>query len=1107
MALTVSQIQNAYVAFFNRPADVAGLNYWSGYAGSETDLLNTFAVSDEYTSLYTGLNSTQIVNKVYGNLFGHDADLAGLNYWVGKLAAGDLKIGNIADAINKGAQGTDATAVANKTIAATAFTTALDTAAEVVAYSAISASGLASVTAWLSAVTDTAASLTAATSAAGIAAITATVVSNVAATGSTFTLTTGTTVYTGGTGDDTFIGSAGVIDGVTINAGAGDDTLTLSLNSDDDASSFVATDLENLTVRLLSSATAAVAIDLSEVTGLETLTARRVADAAAGVDLTFENIQDTAIVLTLENISADDVEVTFDFDDSVVTGTADQVTLNVDSVTATTGTASGTAAVVLIDGDIEIVNLVSVGDGNVLTLVASGATALNVSGGDIEFALALSANIVSVDASEMTGGITLELAATASVSVTGGAGDDSINVSALAAAGTTSTSIVDAGAGNDAIVIDAAAFNFEGLTIDGGTGTDTLTVTLAAAATAVGTSTATVAAISGIETIVIDASAVTGTVAIDLSALGLATAVDTIEIDAGGAGAVIDIENMVAEDLVLSLTGSNTVTLTASLTTTTGTADAISIAIGAAADLNGTATTNNVTLNLNLDQFESISLELSSTTTETIDLDVDSTGATAINIVVGADVTAEVDLTTVANLATLVLSGSGDVVIDALSLADGVEIDASALSGNLTATVTGTAITDKVSFTGGSGDDVITIGDGRFTVAMGAGDDTLTIDSDLTSRDSFDGGTGTDTIVISIATDTSVDLVAANFEILDIDVTGAGSVTATVAVDMMTALTAIQVTVGSADSLSITGVDLAELKIDITNVDVLGALTVSNSASSAVANLTVASTGSADVVIGDIVLSDFVTVNLDLSVSSGTVTATLDVEISNLTATAATSLVITGDDDNLANTTAFAIDLADGATIDLTGFGSGDIGAVTASTDTVTLNTASATVATAAGIAETLAVYSIAGGISLNTGSDYTIELGDAATSSQVTLIDFGLNTATLVVSNDGADTIVINDTSSTADNVGDVVILGFLGGGDHGVTNTTRIDLSDWTGIADIYDLTIAAIEDGVVFAIAADGDPYTQGVTITSSAFDGTITLIGVSEANIDSSNFVFA
>ena len=106
MALSVSQIQNAYVAFFNRPADVAGLNYWSSYAGSSSDLLRTFAQQSEYTSLFTGLNNTQAVNLIYNNLFGRDADLPGLNYWVGQLANGKVTVANIADAVNKGAQGT-----------------------------------------------------------------------------------------------------------------------------------------------------------------------------------------------------------------------------------------------------------------------------------------------------------------------------------------------------------------------------------------------------------------------------------------------------------------------------------------------------------------------------------------------------------------------------------------------------------------------------------------------------------------------------------------------------------------------------------------------------------------------------------------------------------------------------------------------------------------------------------------------------------------------------------------------------------------------------------------------------------------------------------------
>ena len=67
MTLTTAQIQNAYVAFFNRPADVEGLNYWLAYTGNSAELLNTFAQSAEYKSLYSGMNNTQLVNAVYQN--------------------------------------------------------------------------------------------------------------------------------------------------------------------------------------------------------------------------------------------------------------------------------------------------------------------------------------------------------------------------------------------------------------------------------------------------------------------------------------------------------------------------------------------------------------------------------------------------------------------------------------------------------------------------------------------------------------------------------------------------------------------------------------------------------------------------------------------------------------------------------------------------------------------------------------------------------------------------------------------------------------------------------------------------------------------------------
>lgn len=186
MALTTAQIQNAYVAFFNRPADVAGLQYWSTYAGSTGDLLNTFAQSSEYKGLYANMNSTQIVNAVYQNLFGRAPEVSGLNYWVGQLDNGKLAIGNIADAINKGSQGADATIISNKVAAATSFTNGLDTTAKIVAYAGVNSTGLTAVKNWLAAVTSDAATLTSATSTTGLSTIISTVQSNVASSGSTF---------------------------------------------------------------------------------------------------------------------------------------------------------------------------------------------------------------------------------------------------------------------------------------------------------------------------------------------------------------------------------------------------------------------------------------------------------------------------------------------------------------------------------------------------------------------------------------------------------------------------------------------------------------------------------------------------------------------------------------------------------------------------------------------------------------------------------------------------------------------------------------------------------------------------------------------------------
>jgi len=92
---TTARFTDYYIAYYGRPADVTGLNYWAGITGSEANLVANFGSTSqtEFVNLYGSKPDTStFVNSVYQNLFGHGADSDGLTYWVGqfnsKLAAG-----------------------------------------------------------------------------------------------------------------------------------------------------------------------------------------------------------------------------------------------------------------------------------------------------------------------------------------------------------------------------------------------------------------------------------------------------------------------------------------------------------------------------------------------------------------------------------------------------------------------------------------------------------------------------------------------------------------------------------------------------------------------------------------------------------------------------------------------------------------------------------------------------------------------------------------------------------------------------------------------------------------------------------------------------------
>lgn len=281
MAITKTNIQQLYVAYYGRPADPRGLEYWlsataAATAAGQSDeatlsaISNSFGASAEYTANFTGLNSDAIINKIYQNLFSHAPDAGGLQYWSLKLASGDLTLAQIVRAISDSAVAAgnlDGIAYTSKVTAAETFTDALDTTTEILGYSAAAAGALAK--AWLTGINSVA---TLATAIAGVdATVQAVTDAGNAPVGKTFTLTTGIDAIVAGAGNDT-------INGTTLNSfssfdpidgGGGVDTMTVVTDFTGAPASAIVKNVEDLTINTNAEN---YAIDVSVYTGLKTIT-------------------------------------------------------------------------------------------------------------------------------------------------------------------------------------------------------------------------------------------------------------------------------------------------------------------------------------------------------------------------------------------------------------------------------------------------------------------------------------------------------------------------------------------------------------------------------------------------------------------------------------------------------------------------------------------------------------------------------------------------------------------------------------------------------------------------------------------------------------------
>lgn len=370
----VAAVQAIYAAYYNRPADVGGLDFWTNQLqaanGNLTTIINAFGNSAEANALYTGSVENK-VNQVYLALFNRPAEVAGLNFYVAEINAGRISLAGAAQAIAAGAQGADKTAFDNKVAASTLFTNGLDTAPEVLAYSQNGAAELGR--AFLATVTATAPATQALVDAAIIAL----------ETGSVFNLTAGTDVASAN------IFNSGLVQNASdrVNALQDEDVLTgtgpnpelnVTLgNANDNGGTSITPVLNNITIINAAftgnnsggnQGNAAVSrLDLQDSTpSLAEVNVTRITDPSNNVQI--DNMTNVAANLSLTNTSSPTAVVGFNFVQGAAAGLADTTTLTLTRVTVagmsveqSDGVAGANLNAVGLSDGVETINLVSAG--------------------------------------------------------------------------------------------------------------------------------------------------------------------------------------------------------------------------------------------------------------------------------------------------------------------------------------------------------------------------------------------------------------------------------------------------------------------------------------------------------------------------------------------------------------------------------------------------------------------------------------------------------------------------------------------------------------------------------------------------------------------------
>jgi S-layer protein len=702
------EVQQAYLAYYGRPADPAGLAYWatqlSNAGGNLNSIINAFGTSAESTALYGGSNTAAQITAIYQTLFGRTPDATGLNFYVNGIATGQFTLASVALNIYYGAQNADATALAAKLVYADAFTAALEASPSAqAAYAGTAASTNAR--AAVATVVDTTSEQTAATNL-------STTVANIStgAVGQTSTLTsgvdaialTGNNNVVNGIIGNTATGSAQAVstftplDSITAASGSTGNVLNLAVTT---AAGAAASDIPagvtvsgvqtvNLTdagatgVDNFTSWTGLTQLNVNEVGGAQGITVAgttnvTLTDAAAAATVTTPGGVATPTAANINVQGGANVSVTANGVNSFTTAGQAQGTINVGTTTVPTGTVTVVATELATATGANTSDAINVKGGTTVTITANlnelAGAGNTVTGGTVAVTGTSATTTVTVNQTTAAKAAAAVAATVGSPAVPAvAAGPGVTGVAAVAATATAAAKVAAAGVVDGAVqVVDA---NF------GSTNANTIT-------------------------------------SVTLSNYGANSYIEDnalTNLSLSGASGTLTIANATSNTTVVGVVPT---TLTATTPTANSTLNlTLNGVTGTAASVNGLDTIvdlNNEIKTLNVTTTTAASTLAGFADTGLTALNVSGTNVLTLGGLSGAGVGTALGTATDASLKTLNISGSAGFSDGATAFNGAGALSAYGSALTITDTSSGTfkAALDATtqSFTGSTGQDVITI--------------------------------------------------------------------------------------------------------------------------------------------------------------------------------------------------------------------------------------------------------------------------------------------------------------------------------------------------------------------------------------------------------------